>query len=207
MRSSRLLACPACRGLSSWWFRPAMTAPPVTRSMPRCRCTTRSSRSVPSMRRVTWSVSAAAARLSWMAPACQAGYRRTGDSIFSSLPGGTYGADSGTSMAGPHLVGVVALMWAAIPPCRRHRPHHTDPDQDGKTVYRVIRRSVCFAGNTPNDAMVMHRRCLCRRQKWRWAITHPDPSPDDEKQERRPGEGSKEQGKPIRHSRSIRRST
>jgi hypothetical protein len=38
-----------------------------------------------------------------------------GVEIFSSLPGGTYGYNSGTSMAGPHIVGVVALIWSAQP--------------------------------------------------------------------------------------------
>jgi subtilisin family serine protease len=38
-----------------------------------------------------------------------------GDGIVSSFPGGTYEMASGTSMAGPHLVGVVALMWSANP--------------------------------------------------------------------------------------------
>ena len=38
-----------------------------------------------------------------------------GVDILSSLPQGTYGANSGTSMAGPHLVGVVALIWSAQP--------------------------------------------------------------------------------------------
>ena len=35
--------------------------------------------------------------------------------VLSSLPAGTYGSNSGTSMAGPHIVGVVALMWSANP--------------------------------------------------------------------------------------------
>ena len=38
-----------------------------------------------------------------------------GEGVLSTFPGGTYVSNSGTSMAGPHIVGVVALMWSANP--------------------------------------------------------------------------------------------
>jgi subtilisin family serine protease len=38
-----------------------------------------------------------------------------GVNILSALPGGTYGALEGTSMAGPHVTGAVALLWSAVP--------------------------------------------------------------------------------------------
>jgi subtilisin family serine protease len=38
-----------------------------------------------------------------------------GVNVRSSLPGSTYGAFNGTSMAAPHLAGAIALLWSAAP--------------------------------------------------------------------------------------------
>jgi subtilisin family serine protease len=75
-----------------------------------------------------------------------------GVDVLSSLPGGTYGTNSGTSMAGPHLVGVVALMWSANPELIG------DIDQTEKILVETARPYTgstaqgCFKGDRPNAA-------------------------------------------------------
>jgi subtilisin family serine protease len=74
-----------------------------------------------------------------------------GVDVYSSLPGGTYGSNSGTSMAGPHVVGAVALLWSADPTLvgdidrtEQLLIQSADP-YAGSTVG-------CFEGDVPNAA-------------------------------------------------------
>jgi subtilisin family serine protease len=64
-----------------------------------------------------------------------------GVDILSSTPGNTYALYSGTSMAGPHVVGVVALMWSANP--------SLIGDID-KTTQILIESATDYTGALPN---------------------------------------------------------
>jgi len=62
-----------------------------------------------------------------------------GDEIYSSVPGGGYGYKSGTSMAGPHVAGVVALMRSA------------NPNLDVITIKQVIMDTALDLGDPGDD--------------------------------------------------------
>jgi subtilisin family serine protease len=75
-----------------------------------------------------------------------------GVDIYSSTPGGGYGTSSGTSMAGPHVAGAVALLWSADPTLIG------DIDRTEQLIIETAQpftgdTSVgCFEGGVPNDA-------------------------------------------------------
>lgn len=74
-----------------------------------------------------------------------------GVDVYSSLPGGTYGSNSGTSMAGPHVAGAVALLWSADPSLVG------DIDRTEQLLIEAADPytgsvSGCFEGDIPNAA-------------------------------------------------------
>ena len=73
-----------------------------------------------------------------------------GEQVISSFPGNTYASEEGTSMAGPHVVGVVALMWSANPKLIG------DIDQTQKILIETAKPyqgtpDACSDGRVPND--------------------------------------------------------
>ena len=74
-----------------------------------------------------------------------------GVDVFSSLPDGTYGSNSGTSMAGPHVAGAVALLWSADPTLIG------DIDRTERLLIQAADPYTgsmvgCFEGDVPNAA-------------------------------------------------------
>ena len=75
-----------------------------------------------------------------------------GVNILSSLPGGNYGENSGTSMAGPHIVGAVALLWSADPTLIGDIDRTEQLLIDTAKPYTGNRSVGCFEGDIPNAA-------------------------------------------------------
>jgi len=75
-----------------------------------------------------------------------------GRDILSALPGGIYGALDGTSMAGPHVVGVVALLWSADPGLIGDIDRTEQIIIDTAQPYTGSISLGCFEGGVPNAA-------------------------------------------------------
>jgi subtilisin family serine protease len=75
-----------------------------------------------------------------------------GVDILSSLPGGTYGSNSGTSMAGPHVVGAVALLWSADPSLIGDIDRTEQMLIQAADPYTGSMDVGCFTGDVPNAA-------------------------------------------------------
>ena len=75
-----------------------------------------------------------------------------GVDILSSTPEGTYASFSGTSMAGPHLVGVVALIWSAQPELIGDIDGTEQLIVDTAQPYTGDTSLGCFSGDIPNNA-------------------------------------------------------
>ncbi|MBK8781005.1 MAG: S8 family serine peptidase [Anaerolineales bacterium] len=75
-----------------------------------------------------------------------------GVDILSSLPENTYGSNSGTSMAGPHMVGVVALIWSAQPDLIGDIDATEQLIIDTARPYTGDTSTGCFTGDKPSNA-------------------------------------------------------
>lgn len=75
-----------------------------------------------------------------------------GRDILSALPGGTYGALEGTSMAGPHVAGAVALLWSADPSLIGDIDRTEQILIETAKPYTGSTSLGCFEGGVPNAA-------------------------------------------------------
>jgi subtilisin family serine protease len=75
-----------------------------------------------------------------------------GDGVLSSYPGGSYYVASGTSMAGPHVVGVVALMWSANPKLVGNIDQTVKILDQSTRLYQGT-LDTCVGNEVPNDGV------------------------------------------------------
>jgi subtilisin family serine protease len=75
-----------------------------------------------------------------------------GVNILSSTPEGTYASFSGTSMAGPHIVGVVALIWSAQPNLIGDISGTEKLIEETAQQYKGSLSPGCFSGGIPSNA-------------------------------------------------------
>lgn len=75
-----------------------------------------------------------------------------GVAILSSMPGNTYETNSGTSMAGPHVAGVVALLWSAQPQLIGQIDETERILIETAQAYTGSTAQGCFQGSSPSAA-------------------------------------------------------
>ena len=89
-----------------------------------------------------------------------------GVAILSSLPGGTYGESDGTSMAGPHVVGAVALLWSADPALIGNIDRTEQILTNTAQPYTGSTSTGCFQGDVPKRRVWIWRPgCLRGRER------------------------------------------
>jgi hypothetical protein len=76
-----------------------------------------------------------------------------GDMVLSSFPNNTYNTLPGTSMAGPHAVGVVALMWSANPRLIGDIPRTFELLEETAQHYQGSLPNCAGADSTPSTAV------------------------------------------------------
>lgn len=96
-----------------------------------------------------------------------------GVAVLSTLPGNSYAAWSGTSMATPHVAGIVAKVWSHFPDCKNWQirnalgksavhphadgdPFHCDLQRghgnaQAKAMYDLLAERGCSAGGVSRD--------------------------------------------------------